>query len=113
LSVTPQEAKLTPNRGSDRHAAQGRGSYNRLMRQTGVLIAVAAAFAVFLIVQDRFTMLGSRRYAAMQRDALAGRGTAVTVDDVMRPAVRRSVQQGLLWGGVVLAVGLTVALRRR
>ena len=83
------------------------------MRQRGVLIAVAAAVAVFLVVQDRFTVIGSRRYAALQREALAGRGSAVTVDEVMRPAVTESVQQGLLWGGVALAAGLTVALRRR
>ena len=83
------------------------------MRLRGVLIAVAAALAAFLIVQDQFTVIGSRRYAAMQRDALAGRSTAVTVDEVMGPAVRQSVQQGLLWGGVVLAIGTIVALRRR
>jgi hypothetical protein len=83
------------------------------MRRRDVLIAAAAALATFFIVQDQFTVVGSRRYAALQREALAGRAAPVTVDEVMRPAVARSVRQGLLWGGVVLAAGLFVATARR
>ena len=63
----------------------------------------------FAVVQDRVTAAGARRYVALQRDALAGRGPSVTIDQIMRPAIRRSVQQGLLWGGVVLVLGLGVA----
>jgi hypothetical protein len=37
---------------------------------------------------------------------MAGRGPAVSVDEVMRPAVRQSVRRGLMWGGVVGVIGL-------
>jgi hypothetical protein len=82
----------------------------RLLRPRAIVIATAiAALAVFAVVQDRVTAAGARRYVALQRDALAGRGPAVTIDEIMRPAIQRSVQQGLLWGGVVLVLGLGVA----
>jgi len=82
----------------------------RLLRQRAIVIATAiVALAVFAVVQDRVTADGARRYVALQRNALAGRGPAVTIDEIMRPAIQRSVQQGLLWGGVVLALGLGVA----
>jgi len=74
-----------------------------------VIATGIAALAVFAVVQDRVTADGARRYVALQRNALAGRGPAVTIDEIMRPAIQRSVQQGLLWGGVVLALGLGVA----
>jgi hypothetical protein len=56
---------------------------------------------------------GVGQYVAAYRDSAAG-APAVTIDEVMRPAVRRSVRQGALWGGTVLAVGLggTFAVRR-
>jgi len=82
----------------------------RLLRPRAIVIATAiGALAVFAVVQDRVTADGARRYVALQRNALAGRGPAVTIDEIMRPAIQRSVQQGLLWGGVVLALGLGVA----
>jgi len=82
----------------------------RLLRPRAIVIATAiVALAVFAVVQDRVTADGARRYVALQRNALAGRGPAVTIDEIMRPAIQRSVQQGLLWGGVVLALGLGVA----
>jgi len=82
----------------------------RLLRPRAIVIATAiAALAVFAVVQDRVTAHGARRYVALQRNALAGRGPAVTIDEIMRPAIQRSVQQGLIWGGVVLALGLGVA----
>jgi hypothetical protein len=31
------------------------------------------------------------------------------VDDIMRPAIARSVRQGLAWGGLVLAAGAGAA----
>jgi hypothetical protein len=68
-----------------------------------------AALAVFLVVQDRVTAAGARRYVALQRSAIAGRTPPVTIDEIMRPAVDRSVRQGVLWGGVVLLVGLGAA----
>lgn len=73
------------------------------------MLAVAAAIVVFCVVQDRLTAAGARRYVALQRAALAGRAPAVTVDEVMGPAVDRSVRQGLLWGAGVLAAGLGLA----
>ena len=72
-------------------------------------IAVLAALVVFAVVQDRITAAGARRYVAIQRDAIAGRAQPVTVDEVMRPAIQRSVQQGLIWGGLVLAAGVALA----
>jgi len=74
-----------------------------------LLVTTLAALVVFAAVQDRITASGARRYVAIQRDALAGRTQLVTVDEIMRPAVRRSVQQGLIWGGLVLVVGIGVA----
>jgi hypothetical protein len=74
-----------------------------------VLMTAIIALAVFCVVQDRVTAAGARRYAALQSDALAGRGHAVTIDEIMRPAIAHSVQQGLLWGGVVMIAGLGVA----
>jgi hypothetical protein len=79
-----------------------------------LIVTAIAAFVVFAFVQDRVTAAGARRYVAIQRDALAGRAQPVTVDEIMRPAIQRSVHQGLLWGGVVLVagVGLAVAIGR-
>ena len=74
-----------------------------------LVVTTLAALVVFAAVQDRITASGARRYVAIQRDALAGRTQLVTVDEIMRPAVRRSVQQGLIWGGLVLVVGIGVA----
>lgn len=74
-----------------------------------VLMTLAAAVIVFAVVQDRVTAAGIREYVARQRAALAGAAPAVTIDEVMRPAVERSVRQGLLWGGVVLVAGLGTA----
>jgi len=71
------------------------------------------AFAVFCIVQDVATVAGARRYVRLQREALAGRGPAVTVDEVMEAAVDRSVRQGLVYGGMTAAIGALLALRAR
>ncbi len=80
------------------------------VRPRPILVATAlAALAVFAIVQDRVTAEGARRYVALQRNAIAGRGHPVTVDEIMRPAIDRSVRQGLMWGGVVLVAGVSVA----
>ena len=74
-----------------------------------VVMTAIVAFAVFCVVQDRVTAAGARRYAALQRDALAGHGRAVTIDEIMKPAIERSVQQGLLWSGAVMVAGFSVA----
>ena|SRR5688572_11467676 len=73
-----------------------------------VVASVAAAIAVFLVVQDRVTAGGAREYAERQRAASVGQTPAVTIDEVMVPAVSRSVRAGALWGFVVLIAGLTV-----
>lgn len=81
------------------------------------LVSVVAALAVFLVVQDRVTAAGARRYVTLQRSAIAGLTPRVTIDEVMRPAIDRSVRQGALWGGAVLLAGLgtaaAVSSRRR
>jgi hypothetical protein len=76
-------------------------------------ITLAAALAAFCIVQDRVTAAGARRYVALQKDALAGRGPMVTIDEIMRPAIDRSVRDGLLVASGVIAVGGVIAWRRR
>jgi len=81
----------------------------RLRPRAIVILTAVAALVVFAIVQDRITAAGARRYVSLQRNALAGRGQAVTIDEIMRPAIQHSVQQGLLWAGVVLVLGLGVA----
>ena len=76
--------------------------------------SLLAGFVVFCGVQDRITAAGARRYVARQREALAGNGRLVTIDEVMGPAVDRSVRQAALYGGAVAAAGVALgALRRR
>jgi hypothetical protein len=77
------------------------------MRRAAVFTFVAAA-VVFCGVQDRITAAGARRYVAVQRAALAGEGPLTTIDAIVRPAVRRSVEQGLLWSGA--AAGTSAAV---
>ena len=84
------------------------GQVNRHVRRI-VLTSIAAAIAVFLVVQDRVTAAGARDYVAHQRAAALGQAPAVTIDELMRPAVRRSVRVALTWGGLVLAAGLATA----
>ena len=74
-----------------------------------VAVSFMAAIAVFLVVQDRVTAAGAREYVAAQR-AAASRGIpAPTIDEVMRPAVRRSIRLGALSGTGVLTAGLGIA----
>jgi ABC-type Fe3+ transport system permease subunit len=78
------------------------------------VFAFLAALVSFCVVQDRVTASGAQRYAALQRLAIAGAGPAVTIDEVMRPAVRRSLRDGLLAAGGAAGVGLAgaAAVRR-
>jgi hypothetical protein len=77
--------------------------------RTVLLLTFAAALVVFAIVQDRVTAAGARQYVTQQGAALAGRGAPVTIDQVMRPAARRSVRLGAAWAAVVMAIGLAAA----
>jgi len=79
-----------------------------------VVFSCVAAVVVFAVVQDRVTVAGVGQYELAYRAAVAGRGPAVTIDDIMKPAVARGVQQGALWGGAVLVAGVggTFAVRR-
>jgi hypothetical protein len=77
------------------------------------LFSLAAALVVFCAVQDRITADGAASYVSRQRAALASGGPGVTIKDVMEPAIRRSVQQGLLWGGGAALAGLAAAVIRK
>ncbi len=74
-----------------------------------VVFSFVAAVVVFCVVQDRLTAEGARDYVQRQRAAIAGAGPAVTIDEVMKPAVRRSVREGLQWSGIVMSAGLVTA----
>ncbi len=73
------------------------------------VFAFVAAIVTFCIVQDRVTAAGAQRYVALQRAAMAGGAPGPTIDEVMIPAVRRSVRDGLAWAGGVGAAGLVAA----
>ena len=68
-----------------------------------------AAVVVFCIVQDRLTASGADRYVRLSRAAAAGSVPAVTIDQVMTPAVGHAVRMALLWSGAVVGCGLTGA----
>jgi hypothetical protein len=76
-------------------------------------VTFTAALAVFCVVQDRVTAGGARRYVELQREALAGRRARVTIEEIMRPAIDRSVRDGLLAAGAVVLAGAIVAWRYR
>ena len=75
-------------------------------------LVVVAAVLTFAVVQDRVTAGGARRYVSQAREALAaGQRPAATVDEIMEPAIAAGVRRGALWGGLVLAIGLALAVR--
>jgi hypothetical protein len=74
-----------------------------------VVFTFVAGLVVFCVVQDRLTAAGANEYVRMQRAALAGAGPAVTIDEIMKPAVRRSVRVALLSSAGVVGAGLTGA----
>ena len=86
------------------------------MVRRAVVFSSVAALLVFAAVQDRLTAHAVARYLSVQRDALAGRGPAVTIDEVMKPAVSSAVREAAVAGGLVFAAGFggfLVARRRR
>jgi hypothetical protein len=85
-----------------------------LAPRTVVRVTLMAAVVVFCGVQDRVTAAGARRYVALQREALVSGAAPVTIESEVTPAVRRSVELGLLWSGAVCVAGLgTAAVLRR
>ena len=69
-------------------------------------LVVLAAILTFCVVQDAETSAGVGRYLTAQRAALAGQGPRVTVDEIMGPANRLAVREGMAWGGRVAMAGL-------
>ncbi len=67
---------------------------------------MVAALVIFAAVQDRVTASGARQYVTLRQSALAGRGAPITIDEVMAPAVRRSVLTGLAWSGTIVLAGV-------
>ena len=80
------------------------------MRPRTILgVTFVAALVVFAAVQDRVTAGGARQYAALQRLALSGQSAFQTIDEVMTPAVRLSVRDGLVGFAALMAGGLVTA----
>jgi hypothetical protein len=77
--------------------------------RTIVVLTAVVTVLTFAVVQDRVTAAGARRYVALQRETVTRDAPPVSIDEVVRPAVQRSVTQGLLWSGGVLAGGLAMA----
>lgn len=69
-------------------------------------LVVLAAILTFCVVQDAETSAGVGRYLTAQRAALAGQGPRVTVDEIMGPANRLALREGMAWGGGVAMAGL-------
>jgi len=69
-------------------------------------LVVLAAIVTFCLVQDAETSAGVGRYISAQRAAQAGQGPRVTIDEVMGPANRAALREGMAWSGRVAMAGL-------
>jgi len=69
-------------------------------------LVVLSALFTFCLVQDDETSAGVGRYLTAQRAAIAGQGPRVTVDEIMGPANRLAVREGMAWSGRVAMAGL-------
>ena len=69
-------------------------------------LVVLAAVITFCLVQDAETSAGVGRYISAQRAALAGNGPRVTVDEIMGPANRLALREGMAWSGLVAMAGV-------
>ena len=69
-------------------------------------VTFVAALVVFAVVQDRVTASGARQYVAAQRSAPAAGSTPITIEEVMAPAIRRSVRDAIAWSGGVMLIGV-------
>jgi hypothetical protein len=74
-----------------------------------LIVTILAAVVVFAVVQDRLTAAAARQYVSLQRAAASGAGPSVTIDEVMKPGVRRAVRVALLWSGMVTIAGVAGA----
>jgi hypothetical protein len=74
-----------------------------------LIVAALIALGVFAYVQDLFMAEAAGRYADLQRAALAGKGPAVSVVEVLEPAIAESVSRGAQWGGGTMAAGALAA----
>jgi hypothetical protein len=82
-------------------------------RRAVVVATLLLAVATFAVVQDRVTAAGARSYAAMSRAAVARGDRPPGMEEVMTPAIRRSVRWALASGTAVLVLGLGLASRAR
>ena len=69
-------------------------------------LVVLAAMFTFCLVQDGETSAGVGRYLTAQRAAMAGQGPRVTVDEIMGPANRLAVRDGMAWSGRLAMAGM-------
>ena len=69
-------------------------------------LVVLAALITFCVVQDAETSAGVGRYLQAQRLAIAGQGPRITIDEVMGPANRLALREGMAWSGRVAMAGL-------
>jgi hypothetical protein len=69
-------------------------------------LVVLAALITFCLVQDAETSAGVGRYIEAQRAASAGRGPRVTIDEVMGPANRLALREGMMWSGRIAMAGV-------
>jgi hypothetical protein len=74
------------------------------------IVLIVIALILFAVYQDRTVAEAVGRYVEAQRAALAGRGPAVTVAEILEPAIRESVREGAKWGGGALAAGSLAAV---
>ncbi len=69
-------------------------------------LVVLASLITFCLVQDAETNAGVGRYLDAQRLSIAGQGPRVTIDEIMGPANRLALREGLAWSGRVAMAGL-------
>jgi hypothetical protein len=78
-------------------------------------LVVLASLITFCLVQDAETSAGVGRYLEAHRLSAAGHAPRVTIDEIMVPANRLALREGMAWSGRVAMVGLIAILvyRRR
>lgn len=86
------------------------GGERRITR--GIAIAGAVwlglCFVLWNVIFDREVQRAEKQYVERQDLHEQARGPAVTIDEVMRPGVRRALKVASGWSGAVTAVGLVI-----